>query len=256
MKKMVDKAWVAGTPRLWTRSVLGTRQCPGCLGPLVERILAEVIEEMGIEGDVIGLSSIGCTGMFHLTLQVDAMKVCHGRAPDVATGIKHALFGRPVVFTIQGDGDCLAIGGGSLLGAVSRAERITVILVNNTIFGMTGGQLAPTTLMGQETTTTPTGRGPQSGYPLHACEMLTPIKGVAYCARGTVHTPANYQRSKTYIKRAFQKQLDNVGFSFVEILIGCPTLWHVTPAESLKWIEEKMVPEFPLGEFKNVDSID
>jgi len=174
----------------------------------------------------------------------------------VATAIKRVLRDEPIVFTVQGDGDCVAIGAGSLFNAVARAERISVFMVNNANFGTTGGQLAPTTLMGQVTTTTPRGRTPAEGYPVHVPEVLVNFKGVAYAARGAVHTPANYQRTKRYLKTAFQKQIDGVGFSFVEILAACPPDWHMTPVESLRFIEEKMIPEFPLGEFKNVDRID
>ena len=181
----------------------------------------------------------------------------HGRCPDAATGIKRIYHGRPIVFTIQGDGDCIAIGTESLIHSGARSEKITVIMVNNGNYGTTGGQLAPTTVTGQVTTTTPEGRDPnRDGYPIHAAELVAQIKGTVYSARGAVNTPANFQRTEKYVKTAFQKQIDNVGFSFVEILSACPAGWRKTPLESLKWIEERMIPEFPLGEFKNIDRIE
>jgi 2-oxoglutarate ferredoxin oxidoreductase subunit beta len=180
----------------------------------------------------------------------------HGRPPDVATAIKRALRGRPIVITLQGDGDCIAIGAEALISAASRGEKITIIMVNNANYGTTGGQMAPTTLLGQITTTTPQGRDTSSGFPIHVPEFLTSFKGVAYAARGSVHTPANYQRTKKYLKSAIKKQIDKVGLGFVEILAACPPDWHLSPVDSLKFIEEKMLPEFPLGEFKNIERVD
>lgn len=231
--------------------------CPGCGHGLVQKMVAEAVEELGIEDRFVGIGGVGCGMGTFVPLNVDAVCACHGPAPAIATGIKHALFEQPIIVTAQGDGDCAAIGGGYLINAAARAERITVIMVNNGNYGTTGGQMAPTTLIGQETTTTPGGRDPgRAGYPLHVPEMLATIKGVVYCARGALDSPANFTRTKKYIKTAIQKQLDDVGFSFVEVLAACPADWHLTPLESLERIEKEMIVEFPLGEIKNVDRID
>jgi len=227
--------------------------CPGCGHGIAGRLIVDVIDELGIADNVIHVFGIGCGGYASFTFKLDAAVCSHGTAPAVATGIKRALYGRPIVFTYQGDGDAIAIGAGALINAAARGEKITVIMGNNANYGTTGGQLAPTTLLGQKTTTTPSGRDKElHGFPIHTAEMLVPIEGVVYSARGSVNNPANYQRTKKYVKAAFQKQIDNEGFTFVEILVACPTDWHLTPVESLKWMEEKMIPEFPLGEFKNI----
>jgi len=247
----MEKVLVSGRPRLWAHMVGRFIYCPGCQHPTVERLLAEVIEEMGIEGRAVGIAGVGCHARLMMPLDIDSMQSLHGRATDVATGIKRALRGRPVVFTVQGDGDCGSIGAGGLIGAVSRGERITVVMLNNTNYGTTGGQMAPTTLLGQVTPTTPEGREAGThGYPLHLAELLATMRSVAYAARGALNSPANYQRTKRYLRKAFQKQLDNAGFSFVEILLACPVNWHLTPVEAMKRIEDELVPEFPLGEFK------
>jgi 2-oxoglutarate ferredoxin oxidoreductase subunit beta len=252
-----QRVWVSGTPRLWRYNPIGARQCAGCHSPIVERIICEVIEEMGIEGNVICVTGIGCSALANFLFDFDSLKVAHGRPVDAATGVKRALRGRPVVFTLQGDGDCIGLGGGALISAASRAEKITVIMANNAVYGQTRGQMAPTTLVGQVTTTTPFGRSPaEHGYPIHTAELVAQIKGTAYSVRTAVNNPANYQRTKKYLKTAFQKQIDNVGFTFVEILEACPTLWRMSPVESLKWLEEVLMAEFPLGEFKNVDKIE
>ncbi len=243
-------------PKLWKSSLAGFFHCAGCHHPLVAKITCEIIEELGIEGNVIVITGVGCGFRDYLGFDFDGMCAPHGRAPDLATGIKRSLYGKPIVFTLQGDGDCIAIGAEPLINAAARAERITVIMVNNANYGTTGGQMAPTSLLGQITTTTPQGRQPDAGYPIHVAELLATIKGVVYSARTAVNSPANYRRSKKYLKAAFQKQIDNAGFSFVEVLSACPADWHLSPLDSLKWIEEKMMPEFPLGEFKNIDRID
>jgi 2-oxoglutarate ferredoxin oxidoreductase subunit beta len=214
-------------------------------------LLAEVIEELDIGGNTIGVSGVGCSTRMLLPLDIDGITTAHGRPPDVATAIKRSLRPEPIVFTLQGDGDSIAIGAGSLLSAALRGEQFTIIMLNNAIYGTTGGQMAPTTLLGQVTTTTPQGRQSDAGFPAHVPELLAGIPGVAYAARGTVHTPASYQRTRKYLKTAFQTQIDKVGLSFVEILVACPPNWHLSPIECLTWIEEKMIAEFPLGEFKN-----
>ena len=231
--------------------------CPGCGHPLACKIIMEVLEEMEIEGKAVGVVGVGCAGMTFYSTTLDIAMAAHGVAPALAIGIKHALFDDVIVFTLQGDGDCAAIGAGYLVNAASRADKITVFMFNNANYGTTGGQMAPTTLLGQITTTTPTGREAATyGYPLHIPEMLTTIKGVAYSARGAVNSPVNYQRTKGFVRIALQKQLDKAGFSFVEILAACPVNWHMSPVKAVAWIEEKMIAEFPLGEFKNVARIE
>jgi len=231
--------------------------CPGCGHTLAGKVIMEVIEELGIDGKVVAVGGIGCHGLALMMTIVDRTIGAHGTAPATATGIKQALFDDAIVFTFQGDGDCAAIGAGYLVNAAARAEKITVFMVNNANYGTTGGQMAPTTLLGQVTPTTPMGRDARMfGYPLHVPEMLASIKGVAYSARSAVNNPANFQRTKRYAKVAFQKQIDDVGFSFVEILDPCPVNWHMDPVDAMKWIEEKQIAEYPLGEFKNVDRID
>lgn len=256
-KGEVVKEKIVSEPKLRLHHPRGMTRCPGCQIPTVERIICEIIEELGIEKETIMVCGIGCASSREaVMIDIDAIVSCHGRPPDVATGIKRALHGKPIVFTLQGDGDCISIGAGSLIGAMARAEKITVIMVNNAVFGTTGGQWAPTTLLGQKTTTTPGGRDPSTGYPFHAAEMVAGIKGVAYSARGSLHNSANYERTKKYLKDAFQKQISNIGFSFTEILSACPIRWHLSPLQSLEWVEREMIAEFPLGEFKNVNSVD
>ena len=251
----VQKVRVYGMPPSLVR-VSSLPLCPGCQHGTVVGLITEILDELGIRKNTIGISGVTCVTMTAGGIQIDAVACSpHGRAVDVATGIKRALFEKPLVFTIQGDGDCVSIGAGSLIHAALRGEKITVIMANNTNYGTTGGQLAPTTLMSQITSTTPTGRNTSSGYPAHVPEMLVPIKGVAYAARGALINQATYQRTRKCIKTAFQKQMDGIGFSFVEVLTACPTNWHLTPMDSLKWIEERLIQEYPLGEFKNVDRI-
>jgi len=229
--------------------------CPGCQYWTLGRLFAEVLQELNIYSKTIGVIGAGCHGNSTAVLNIDSILAAHGRAPDVATAIKR-LRQDAIVCTIQGDGDCIAIGAGAFIGALTRAERLTMIMCNNANYGTTGGQLAPTTLMGQVTSTSPGGRGTNhDGFPTHTAELAAIFKGVAYSARGAINTPANYQRTKKYIKTAFRKQMEGVGLSFVEVLSNCPPNWHLSPLESLKWIEEKMIPEFPLGEFKNVERI-
>lgn len=251
----MEKERIIGRPALlageWFSDFLWGLFCPGCQTPVVARIIAEAFEELDIGDRAIMVAGVGCHGMLLGGVALDRVHALHGRGPDVATGIKRNL---PdiIVFTVQGDGDCIAIGAGSLIGAATRGEKITIIMINNTNYGTTGGQLAPTTLIGQVTTTTPQGRDPNvEGYPAHAAELVATFKGVSYSARGALHTAANYQRTKGYIKTAFQKQLDGLGLSFVEVITACPPNWHLTPVQSLAWIKEQVVPEFPLGEFKN-----
>lgn len=234
----------------------GSGHCPGCHHGTIQKLVCEVLEEMGLERKAIGIAGVGCSFGFFATVNIDGANCAHGAAPAVATGIKHALFGKPLVFTIQGDGDCAAIGGGYLLNAAVRGEKITVIMVNNANYGTTGGQLAPTTLMGQVTSTTPHGRDISHGYPIHLPELLAGMKGVAFTARAAPITPAGYQRAKRFLKTAFQRQLDNAGLTFVELLSACPPNWHMTPLEAIQWMEDEMLTEYPEGVFKDVAKVD
>ncbi len=239
-----------------TKNVFPMGNCPGCHYGLIIRAICEAIDELGIQGKCIGVNGVGCSFSLGIGMDIDGINCAHGAAPAVACGLKQANFGKPIVFTLQGDGDCAAIGMGYLINAANRADRITVFLVNNGNFGTTGGQMAPTSLHGQVTTTTPGGRDSQvHGYPAHVPEMLAQIKGVAYAARASLDTPANFQRAKKMIKTALQKQIDGVGFSFVELLSACPPDWHLKPVEALHWIRERMMAEFPLGEIKNIEKI-
>ena len=250
--KSVKKVNISATQRTLVMPLPG---CPGCQHPTIGRIIAEVLEELDLDGSAIEVTGIGCNSAVAM-LNVDVVLGSHGGAPDMATALKR-LHPETFVYTVQGDGDCIAIGAGSFIGALTRGEMISIIMCNNANYGTTGGQLAPTTLMDQTTTTTPNGRDAvMGGYPVHVAELAATFKGVAYSARGALNTPANYRRTRKYIKTAFQKQLAHVGLTFVEVLSACPPNWHLSPVECLGWIEENMIPEFPLGEFKNVDIID
>lgn len=246
----MERQWVSGTPTLW-REGEEAPFCPGCHDGTIARLMMETVEELGIKGNTICVSGVTCATSITIGLELDSIVCCaHGRAPDVATGLKRAMFYKPVVFTIQGDGDTIAIGAGSLLNAAMRAESITVCMINNTVYGTTGGQMAPTTLTGQVTTTTPDGRGRPNGLPAHVPEMLSTLDGVAYAARGAVNTPANYQKAKGFFMQALTRQMEGAGLTFVEFISACPPNWKLSPLESLKRIEEEMIPCYPLGEFK------
>jgi len=216
-----------------------------------------VIEELGIAGRAIGLAGVGCSfGSKPMHIDVDFCACPHGRAPAMATAMKR-VHPEAIVFTCQGDGDLGAIGLGCFMNALLRGEKLTTIFLNNAGYGQTGGQMAPTTLLGMRTSTTPAGRDPtQTGYPLHGAELAATMKGTAYSARVSVHTPATYRRAKRAVATAFQKQIDGIGYGFVEFLSACPANWALTPLECLTFIEEKMIAEYPLGEFKNVDRIE
>lgn len=248
---MADRM-ITGVPRLWVRDPRSTFYCPGCHYGIIQRLVAESLDEMELGGRTIGATGSGCGFSFFYGLDIDQVAFAHGRPPDGATAIKRLLPDR-LVITAQGDGDCIAIGAEPLIGAASRGERITVIMLNNSGYAMTGGQMAPTTLLTQTTTTTPEGRAYEvHGYPTHVPELLATMKGVVYCARGSVHTPAAYNRTKKYVKTAFQKQMDGEGFTFVEILSACPTHWHMSALDCLERIENEMTIEYPPGEIKNV----
>jgi len=227
-----------------------THYCPGCGHGIVHRLIAEVVDELGIREQVIGVAPVGCAVIAYDYWDFDCCEAAHGRALAVATGIKRV---RPqnIVFTYQGDGDFAAIGTAEAVHVASRGEKITTIFVNNAIYGMTAGQMAPTTLVGQKTTTSPSGRAPETaGYPIRMSEMIATLPGAAYVARVAVNNPRNVIQAMKVIRKAFETQIKRLGYSLVEVLSQCPTNWHMTPFESTKWVEEKMVPYYPLGEFK------
>lgn len=224
--------------------------CPGCTHGIAHRLVAEVIDELDILDRTIGVCPVGCSVFLYEYFECDTIEAAHGRAPAVATGVKRCLPDR-VVFTYQGDGDLAAIGTAEIVHAAARGENITVIFINNTTYGMTGGQMAPTTVVGQETTTTPGGRDPaRAGYPIRVCELLSSLEGVAYAVRSSLTSPANVIRTKKAIKTAFQNQLNGKGFSIVEILSTCPTQWGLSPLDAMKHVDEVLTKHFPLGEFK------
>jgi len=227
-----------------------THYCPGCTHGVVHRIVAEVLEELGLVGRTIGIAPVGCAVLAYEYFNFDMFEAAHGRAPAVATGAKRA---RPdkIVFTYQGDGDLLAIGGNEILHAANRGEKITVIFLNNAIYGMTGGQMAPTTLPGQKTSTSPFGRDVEdTGYPIRACELFAALGTPAFIARGSSHDAAHSLKLKKLLRRAFEYQRDNTCFSFVEVLSTCPTNWGLSPDESSEWVADSMMKYYPLGIFK------
>jgi len=227
-----------------------THYCPGCGHGITHRLLAEVIDELGIRERTAGVAPVGCSVLLYNYLDVDMYEAAHGRAPAIATGCKR-VHPELVVFTYQGDGDLAAIGTAETVHAAARGEKITTIFINNAIYGMTGGQMAPTTLIGQKTTTTPTGRlVERAGFPIRMSEMLATLEGAAYIARVAVSSAKYVIQAKRAIKRAFEAQLKGLGYSLVEVLSQCPTDWHMTPAKATKWVEEKMIAYYPLGEFK------
>lgn len=224
--------------------------CPGCHHGIAHRLCAEVIEEMGLQEKTVGVGSVGCGVFSYEYFNFDGIGPSHGRAPAVATGVKRVLPDH-LVFTYQGDGDLAAIGTTEAVHAAVRGENITIIFINNTLYGMTGGQMAPTTLMGQVTTTSPLGReARQAGYPMRVCEMLTTLDGSAYVARVALYSPAQVARAKKCIRKAFTVQLEKRGFSLVEILSACPTNWGMSPIEACKHVENNLTKVYPLGEFK------
>lgn len=252
----MQREWTAGTPKLRIKLQTPIALCQGCQHGAAGRVIWEVLDELGVGGQMIWVGGVTCGTANAFVADVDAVgPVPHGRAPDIASAMKRLLGPETVVVTYQGDGDAIAIGTESLIQAAARSERITVFMVNNANYGTTGGQMAPTTLLEQRTTTTPEGRGMLEGFPINTAELVAQVRGTVYSARGAITSPANYQKTKRYIKKALQKQINNVGFSFVEILSACPPNWGKKPVDCLKWIEEVMVPQYPLGEFKDVDQI-
>ena len=227
--------------------------CPGCTHGIIHRLIAEVIDEMEIEGETIGVSSVGCTYNNYEYFHMDMQQAAHGRAPAVATGIKR-VHPDKFVFTYQGDGDLAAIGTAEIVHAAARGEKITVIFVNNGIYGMTSGQMAPTTLLGQVTTTSPYGRDSNiQGFPIRMSEMLSTLDGAKYIERVSMHDIKNIKKAKKAIKKAFMIQRDKIGFAMVEVLSTCPTNWGKTPQESLEFVKSEMAEYYPIKNFKDVD---
>ncbi|MBU2529469.1 MAG: 2-oxoglutarate oxidoreductase [Elusimicrobia bacterium] len=225
--------------------------CPGCSHGVVHRLVAEVMDELDIRNRTIGVAPVGCSVFADKYFNCDMIQGPHGRGPAIATGLKRTTPG-VIVFSYQGDGDLSSIGMAEIVHTAIRSENITVIFINNAIYGMTGGQMAPTTLIGQKATTCVYGRDPKlTGNPIQMCEMLATIKGTKYLARTTVHTAANVIKTKNALKKAFQNQIDNVGFSMVEILSTCPTNWKIDPVKSLKYLNDEMIKVFPLGVYKD-----
>ena len=227
--------------------------CPGCTHGIIHRLVAEVLVELGVLGDTIGVAPVGCSVLAYDYFNCDMHEASHGRAPAVATGIKRV---RPdkVVFSYQGDGDLAAIGTAEIVHVALRGEKITTIFVNNAIYGMTGGQMAPTTLIGQKATTSPYGRSEElTGKPLKVSEMLATIDGAVFVERVSVHDVPNIRKAKKAIKKAFEVQLRGEGFGIVEVLSTCPTNWGMTPVDSLAWLKENMLPYFPLGNFRTTE---
>jgi len=227
-----------------------THYCPGCTHGVAHRLVAEVLEEMGEVENTIGVASVGCSVFIYNYFEIDFVEAAHGRAPAMATGIKRVYPDR-TVFTYQGDGDLASIGMGEIVGAASRGERITVIFINNANYGMTGGQMAPTTLPGQRTTSSPTGRDVnRQGHPIQTAELLSTLEGSAYIVRRSLHSTREIRRAKQAIRTAFEVQKHDLGFALVELLSTCPTNWGISPVDSRDWIEERMLPFYPLGDYK------
>ncbi len=225
--------------------------CPGCTHGIIHRLVAEAIDELGIEGRTVGIAPVGCSVFAYNYFNCDMVEAAHGRAPAVATGVKRANPDN-IVFTYQGDGDLAAIGTAETVHSAARGENITIIFVNNAIYGMTGGQMAPTTLPGQVTQTSPYGRKVESvGYPLRVCELLSNVTGAAYLERVAVNDVKNVRSAKRAIQKAFRYQMEGKGFSLIEVLSTCPTNWGLTPDKALKWLEENMIPYYPLGVYKD-----
>ncbi|MBQ9354147.1 MAG: 2-oxoglutarate oxidoreductase [Clostridia bacterium] len=228
-----------------------THYCPGCTHGIIHRLVANAIDKLGIEGNTVGVAPVGCAVMAYNYFRCDMVEAAHGRAPAVATGLKRSCPDN-IIFTYQGDGDLASIGMAETVHAATRNENITVIFVNNAIYGMTGGQMAPTSLPGQITQTSPYGRDVSvAGYPIRVCEMLATLDGPEYIERVAVNSVANVKKAEKAILKAFQNQVDKKGFSLIEVVSSCPTNWGLTPTEALKWVDEKMIPYYPLGVYKD-----
>ena len=226
--------------------------CPGCTHGIVHRLVAEVLDELGVEGQTVGVASVGCSVFSYNYFNCDMVQAAHGRAPAVATGLKRALPDN-VIFTYQGDGDLAAIGMAETVHAATRGENITVIFINNAIYGMTGGQMAPTSLPGQGTQTSPYGRDVKTaGYPIRVCELLSTLSGTALAQRVTVDSVAHVREAKKAIKKGFENQINKRGYSIIEVVSTCPTNWGLSPKEAINWLRDNMLPYYPLGVYKDV----
>jgi 2-oxoglutarate ferredoxin oxidoreductase subunit beta len=233
-----------------------THYCPGCTHGIAHRLVAEVIDELGIADTTIGVTPVGCAVFAYNYFNLDFAEAAHGRAPAMATGIKRLQPDR-TVFTYQGDGDLAAIGTAEIIHAAARGENLTTIFINNAVYGMTGGQMAPTSLPGQKTTSTPLGRDVKlMGMPIRMSEVIAGLDGASYVVRRSLHNVKEINRAKKAIRRAFQVQLAGLGFSMVELLSNCPTNWGMDPIDSLRWIEENMLPYYPLGDFKTSPEVE
>jgi 2-oxoglutarate/2-oxoacid ferredoxin oxidoreductase subunit beta len=229
---------------------ISSHYCPGCTHGIAHRLVAEVIDEMDLRERMIGVASVGCSVFAYNYFDFDFVQAPHGRAPAMATGVKRVLPDR-VVLTYQGDGDMASIGTAEIVHSAARGENITVIFINNANYGMTGGQMAPTSLPGQKTTSSPNGRDVETmGYPIRAAELLATLDGAGFVARRSLHDPKNIRLAKKAIRMAFETQVRGLGFSMVELLSICPTNWGLSPLNSLKWLEDHMIPFFPLGDYK------
>ena len=236
-------------PKALTDAVL--HYCPGCTHGIVHRLVAEAIDELGIEGKTIGIAPVGCSVMAYDYFACDMIEASHGRAPAVATGVKRSLPDH-VVFTYQGDGDLASIGLCETVSCACRGENVTIIFINNAIYGMTGGQMAPTSLIGQVTQTSPYGRDPKTqGMPIRICELLSTLDAPAYLERVAVNSVAHVRQAKKAILKAFKNQVEGKGFSLVEVVSTCPTNWGLTPDKACAFVEEKMIPFYPLGCYKD-----
>ncbi len=238
-------------PQSMTKSI--THYCPGCTHGVIHRLVGETLDELNLKECSVGIAPVGCSVLIYNYFDIDFQEAPHGRAPALATGAKRA---RPdlTVFTYQGDGDLASIGTNEIIHAANRGEKFTSIFVNNAIYGMTGGQMAPTTMPGQVTTTSPFGRDPAKvGFPMRMSELLSTLRTPAYVVRSSVHTPQFTVQTKQAIRRAFELQLENRCFTFVEVLSTCPTNWGMSPIKALEWLEQNMLPYYPLGVFKDPD---
>lgn len=229
-----------------------THYCAGCGHGIAHRLICEVIDELEIREKVIGIAPVGCAVIAYDYWDFDVTEAAHGRVPAVATGIKR-VSPESIVFGYQGDGDLAAIGTAEIIHAANRGENISIFFVNNAVYGMTGGQMAPTTMLKQKTSTTPFGREhKRDGFPLKVCELISILSGVTYAERVSIHAPQNILKARSAIKKAFRNQIDGLGFSIVEILSPCPTYLGLSPKDAIKWVEKDMIKEYPLGVFKNV----
>jgi len=234
-------------------SDVSTHYCPGCTHGIIHRLVAEVLDEMELTGKTVGVCPVGCSVMAYDYFECDMVEAAHGRAPAVATGIKRASKGELNVFTYQGDGDLAAIGTAETVHVGARGENITTIFVNNAIYGMTGGQMAPTSLPQMVTQTTPYGRNTAvNGHPVRVCEMVSTLSGAAYVARVTVDTVAHVREAKKAIRKAFEVQQAGLGFSLIEVVSTCPTNWGLKPVDALQWLRDNMLPYYPLGVYKDI----